>query len=161
LVRGISIGIFGAFAGAGVVIGTAKFYAQSLGGGDASFGILFAVLFAGFGAGVGGGPWLVGRWSRRRCFAVSIILAGIAVAALAVMPRLLPAALATFVTGVAAGMAFLTGVTLLGGEVDDSLRGRVFGFIQAGVRVTLLATIAISGVLVGVGSSRQLRVDGV
>ena len=34
LVRGLVLGILGAFAGAGVVVGTAQFYARSLGGGD-------------------------------------------------------------------------------------------------------------------------------
>jgi len=40
LVRGLVLGILGAFAGAGVVIGTAQFYARSLSGGDSTFFIL-------------------------------------------------------------------------------------------------------------------------
>ena len=158
LVRGVVIGILGAFAGAGVVVGTAKFYAQSLGGGDASFGVLFAVLFIGFGVGIAAGPRLVGRWSRRRSFATSIVVGGFAVIGLALTPRLLPASIATFVAGVAAGMAFLVGITLLGRDVDDEVRGRVFAVVQTGARVVLLATVALSGVLVGVGSSHRLQV---
>ena len=50
LVRGLVLGILGAFAGGGVVIGTAQFYAESLGGGDAAFFLLFAMLFVGLGA---------------------------------------------------------------------------------------------------------------
>ena len=159
LVRGIVIGILGAFAGAGVVIGTGRFYAQSLGGGDSTFAILFTVLFTGFGVGILGGPRLVGRWSRRRSFAVSIVLAGIALVGLAVAPRLTPAAVAALIVGIAAGMAFLTGITLIGRDVSDAMRGRVFAFIQTGARVTLLGSIAVSGVLVGFGSSRRLHVD--
>jgi dTMP kinase len=159
LVRGIAIGIFGAFAGAGVVIGTGRFYAQSLGGGDSTFAILFAVLFTGFGLGILGGPRLVGRWSRRRSFAVSIVIAGIALSGLAVAPRLLPAVVAALLVGTAAGMAFLTGITLIGRDVSDAVRGRVFAFIQTGARVTLLGSIAVSGALVGLGSSRRLHVD--
>ena len=41
LVRGLVLGILGAFAGGGIVIGTAKFFADSLGAGDAAFYILF------------------------------------------------------------------------------------------------------------------------
>lgn len=161
LVRGVVVGIVGAFAGAGIVVGTAKFYAQSLGGGDATFAILFAVLFAGFGVGVAAGPRIVGPLSRRRWFALSIILAGGAVVALALMPRLLPATVAAFVTGAGAGMAFLAGITLLGREVGDDVRGRVFAFIQTAVRVTLIASIAVAGIVVGVGSSRRLTLGPV
>jgi hypothetical protein len=39
--------------------------------------------------------------------------------------------------------------TLLGGEVGDELRGRVFGFVETGGRGALLTTIAIASVLVG------------
>src|SRR5262249_36567351 len=45
LVRGLVQGILCAFAGAGVVVGTAQFYARSLNGGDSTFFLLFAVLF--------------------------------------------------------------------------------------------------------------------
>jgi MFS family permease len=123
LVRGIAIGILGAFAGAGVVIGTGRFYAQSLGGGNSTFAMLFAVLFTGFGLGILGGPRLVGLWSRRRSFATSIVIAGIALIGLAVAPRLLPAAVAALIVGTAAGMAFITGVTLIGRDVSDEVRG--------------------------------------
>jgi dTMP kinase len=160
LVRGITIGILGAFAGAGVVIGTGRFYAQSLGGGDSTFAILFAVLFAGFGLGILGGPRVVGLWSRRRSFTTSIVIAGIALIGLAVSPRLQPAVVAALIVGTAAGMAFLTGITLIGRDVSEAVRGRVFAFIQTAARVTLLGSIAVSGVLVGLGSSRRLRVDG-
>lgn len=160
LVRGIVIGVLGAFAGAGVVIGTASFYSRSLGGGDATFGILFAAIFAGFGVGIAGGPALVGTLSRRRWFALSIVLAGIAVVGLAVAPRLAWAVFGSGVTGAAAGMAFLSGITLIGGEIGDDVRGRVVAFIQTAVRITLLLAIALSSVLVGVGSTRELHIGG-
>ena len=41
-------------------------------------------------------------------------------------------------------MALLTGMTLLGTEVADDLRGRVFAFVQTGCRVTLLLSIFAS-----------------
>ena len=56
LVRGLVIGILGAFAAGGVVIGTGKMYAASLGGGDATYGILFGAVFVGLGLGMGLGP---------------------------------------------------------------------------------------------------------
>jgi dTMP kinase len=152
LTRGLVAGILGAFAGAGVVIGTARFYAASLGGGDATFGILFAALFAGLGLGIIAGPVIVNGLSRRRWFALSIILAGTAVACLALAPRLFVAVAFAVVVGSGAGMAFLSGITLLGGDVDDAVRGRIFAFVQTAVRVALLLTAALSGVIAGVGA---------
>jgi MFS family permease len=157
LVRGLVTGVLGAFAGAGVVVGTARFYASSLGGGDATFGILFGALFAGFGLGVVVGPNIVGDLSRRRWFALSIVLAGGAVMILALAPQPIMATIASSAVGCGAGMAFLSGTTLLGGEVDDAVRGRVFAFVQTAVRITLMLSIALSGFLVGVGASRRIE----
>ncbi len=76
LVRGLVLGIFGAFAGGGVVIGTAQFFAQSLGGGDAAFYLLFAFLFVGLWRSASAlGPTIIRELSRRRWFGMSIVLA--------------------------------------------------------------------------------------
>ncbi len=156
LVRGLVLGILGAFAGAGVVVGTAQFYARSLGGGDATFYILFAIIFVGLGVGIVAGPRLVGTLSRRRWFGLSIVLAAGSVAVLAFAWHLAIAVCFALGVGVGAGMAFLAGTTLLGTEVGDEIRGRVFAFIQTGTQVTLLLTISLSSVLVGYGSSRDV-----
>nr|WP_203661171.1 dTMP kinase [Actinocatenispora rupis] len=154
--RGLVLGIFGAFAAAGVVVGTGRFYAKSLGGGDASFFLLFALLFVGLGIGITAGPKLVGALSRRRWFGLSIILATGAVGLLALAPHLMIACLLTVVVGAGAGMAFLNGITLLGAEIDDAMRGRVYSFIQVSVQGVLLLTLSLSSVLVGIGSSRHI-----
>jgi dTMP kinase len=160
LVRGLTYGILGAFSGAGVVVGTARFLAISLGGGDSTFATLFAVLFIGFGVGIVAGPRIVGQLSRRRWFGLSIMLGGVSILAVAVIPTLEPALVATAGAGAGAGMAFLSGITLLGNQVADDVRGRVFAFVQTAVRVTLVASIAVAGILVGLGSSRHIHVDG-
>jgi dTMP kinase len=156
LVRGLVLGILGAFAGAGVVVGTAQFYARSLGGGDSTFYILFAIIFVGLGIGIVGGPRLVRALSRPRWFGLSIVVAAGSVAALAFAWHLVIAVFFALGVGVGAGMAFLAGTTLLGTEVGDEVRGRVFAFIQTGTQVTLLLTISLSSVVVGYGSSREV-----
>ncbi|MFB9442534.1 dTMP kinase [Dactylosporangium vinaceum] len=157
LVRGLVLGIFGAFAGGGVVVGTAKFYAQSLGAGTSAFALLFAVLFLGLGAGIAAGPKLVGALSRRRWFGLSIILAAGSVLILAVAGHLTIAVGGALLVGVGAGMAFLSGTTLLGGEVADDMRGRAFAFVQMGTRVVLMLTISLSSVIVGLGGTRTIN----
>ncbi|WP_432907729.1 dTMP kinase [Micromonospora matsumotoense] len=158
LVRGLVLGIFGAFAGGGIVIGTAKFFAASLGAGDAAFYMLFGAIFIGLAIGIGLGPMIVRDMSRRRWFGMSIVLASASVLVLAFAIHLSMAILGAIMVGAGAGMAFLAGTTLLGGEVADEVRGRVFAVVQIGTRLVLILAIALSSLLVGVGGSRQLAI---
>ncbi|MFC0029325.1 dTMP kinase [Micromonospora chaiyaphumensis] len=158
LVRGLVLGIFGAFAGGGIVVGTAKFFAASLGAGDAAFFLLFGAIFIGLAIGIGAGPMIVRDMSRRRWFGMSIVLASASVLVLAFAIHLSMAMLGAVLVGAGAGMAFLAGTTLLGGEVADEVRGRVFAVVQIGTRLVLILAIALSSLLVGVGGSRQLTI---
>jgi dTMP kinase len=157
LVRGLVLGIFGAFTAGGIVVGTAQFYAAALGGGNATFYLLFGIIFIGLGAGIGLGPWMIGELSRRRWFGMSIMLAAIGVIVLALAPHLSVAVVGALLVGGGAGMAFLSGLTLLGGEVGDELRGRVFAFVHTGVRAVLMIAIALTGVLAGAGGARVIE----
>jgi dTMP kinase len=158
LVRGLVLGILAAFSAGGMVVGSAKFYAKSLSGGDSTFYLLFAMIFVGLAIGIAAGPKLIGALSRRRWFGLSIVLAGMAVALMAFAWHLSIAIVLVLLVGIAAGMAFLSGTTLLGSEVGDDVRGRVFGFVNMSTRVVLMLAIALSSVLVGLGSDRILAV---
>ena len=68
------------------------------------------------------------------------------------------ALLGALLVGAGAGMAFLAGTTLLGGEVGDEVRGRVFAVVQTGTRLVLMLAIALSGLLVGLGGSRRCEI---
>ena len=70
--------MLGSFAGAGTVVGAARSYSRTLGGGDAAFGLLFGGLFVGFGVGVLAGPTISGWLSRRLTFGLAVQLAGVA-----------------------------------------------------------------------------------
>jgi len=158
LVRGLVLGIFGAFAAGGVVIGTAKSFTASVQAGDAAFYLLFGAIFIGLGAGLGLGPTVVRDLSRRRWFGMSIVLAGASVIFLAAAIHLSMAMLGAVLVGAGAGMAFLSGITLLGGEIADDVRGRVFAFVQTGTRIVLMLAISLSSLLVGVAGSWQLSI---
>lgn len=158
LVRGLVLGIFGAFAGGGIVIGTARFFANSLGAGDAAFYLLFGAIFIGLAIGIGLGPMIVKEMSRRRWFGMSIVLASAAVMTLSFAIHLSMAMLGAVLVGAGAGMAFLAGTTLLGGEIADEVRGRVFAVVQIGTRLVLILAIALSSLLAGVGGSRRFEI---
>ncbi|MFD6754703.1 dTMP kinase [Micromonospora gifhornensis] len=158
LVRGLVLGIFGAFAGGGIVIGTSRFFANSLGAGDAAFSLLFGAIFFGLAIGIGLGPMIVRDMSRRRWFGMSIVLASASVMTLAFAIHLSMALVGAVLVGAGAGMAFLSGTTLLGGEVADEVRGRVFAVVQIGTRLVLILAIALGSLLAGVGGSRKLEI---
>src|SRR3954468_4386671 len=83
LVRGLVIGITGAFMAAGVVIATGQAFSASLGGGEAAYGLLFGAVFIGLGLGIAIGPSVARDLSRERLFGVAIVGAGVGVALLA------------------------------------------------------------------------------
>lgn len=160
VVRGLVFGILAAFGAGGMVVGSATLYAQSLSAGESAFAVLFAMIFIGLGVGIAAGPKMIGALSRRRWFGMSIVCAGVAVALMAFAWHLTVAVILALFVGVAAGMAFLAGTTLLGGEVVDAVRGRVFAFVNMSTRVVLMLAISLASVLVGLGNERQLRLWG-
>ncbi|MGH3906071.1 MAG: MFS transporter [Pseudonocardiaceae bacterium] len=160
LVRGLVTGIVGAFAAGGVVIACAKLYATSLGGGNAAYGMLFASLFAGLGLGMVLAPPAARRIRHRRLFGRAIVAAGLALVGVAVAPHLFVALGAVTLVGVGAGVAFLTGVTIIGAQVADEMRGRTIAFVQSLVRIDLLASMAMVPLLVGLVQQRTVTLFG-
>lgn len=160
LVRGLVLGIVGAFAAGGAVIACAKLYAVSLGGGDAAYGLLFASMFAGLGVGIVLAPHAARRIRHRRLFGLAIVAAGLALVPVALAPHLWFALLAVSLVGGGAGVAFLTGLTIIGSQVADSHRGRTIAFVQSIVRIDLLASLALVPLVVGLVEQRTLTVFG-
>ncbi len=157
LLRGLIVGILGAFAAGGAVIGAGRTYVNSLGGGDAAYGVLFGAVFVGLGLGMALGPRVARELSRRRLFGLAITFAGAALALTAVMPHIALSMVLVVGVGFGAGVAYLSGMTLLSAEIDDALRGRVFAFLQSLVRIVLILSLAAVPFLVG--GIGQLHVD--
>jgi dTMP kinase len=83
-------------------------------------------------------------FSRRRLFGVAIVSAAIPLAIIAVVPNLVIVTLGVVVIGAMGGIAYATGFTIVGLEVDDSTRGRVFAFFTSATQVILFLVIAVS-----------------
>jgi dTMP kinase len=150
VVRGIVVGMTGAFAAGGVVVGLGPSYVRNtLGGGSAGWGAVFAAIFFGLALGMFLGLRVLRGFSRRRLFGVSIMFAALPLAIIALIPNLVLVVILTVVLGACAGVAYVTGYTVIGLEVDDATRGRTFGFLQSAIRVILFAVIAIAPILAG------------
>ncbi|MCP2363476.1 dTMP kinase [Nonomuraea thailandensis] len=150
LVRGLVIGMLGAFAAGGAVVGVAKVYVEALGGGDAAYGVVFGAVFVGMALGMFFGLRLLRELSRRRLFGLAITVAGLVLVAIALVHNLVIVVMLTVVLGACAGIAWIIGYTLIGLEVDDAIRGRTFSFLQSTARVTLLLVVSLANPLAAI-----------
>jgi dTMP kinase len=146
VVRGLAIGMLGAFSAAGVVIGLAPSYITlTLKGGSAGFSLVFAVILIGLAIGMGFGSRPFGDFSRRRLFGVTLTASAVPLALIALVPNLVIVTILVLVMGIVSGIAYPTGFTIVGLEVDDDTRGRVFAFFLSTIQAILLAVIAVAG----------------
>ncbi|HYB14257.1 MAG TPA: dTMP kinase [Streptosporangiaceae bacterium] len=143
VLRGLVTGMVGAFVAAGVVVGLAYPYIKfTLKGGDAGFGLVFAAIFVGMALGMLVGPRLLEGFSLRRLFGLTITVAAVPLALVGLVPNLIMVTVFVVVLGALSGIAYATGFTIVGLEVDDDTRGRVFAFFQSSIQVILLTVIA-------------------
>ncbi len=148
LLRGLALGMVGAFSAAGVVVGLGYPYiTDTLHGGSSGWGVVFAAIFVGLALGMVPASRLFKDFSRRRLFGISIVAAAVPLALIALIPNLIMVALLVVFIGALAGIAYSTGFTVVGLEVADEARGRTFAFFQSATQAILFVLIAISGVL--------------
>ncbi|SNR62517.1 dTMP kinase [Haloechinothrix alba] len=160
LVRGLLVGMLGAFAAGGAVIGSSNAYATSLMAGDAAFGLLFIAVFTGMSLGMTGTSRLARRLPHERLFGLAIVGAGIALCAVALSPHLFVSLFAVGLVGACAGAAFLAGVTIIGTRIDDDIRGRINAIYQSLMKVVLGGTMAAVPLLIGLMRPRTVTIFG-
>ncbi|MPZ00732.1 MAG: MFS transporter [Actinophytocola sp.] len=158
LVRGLLIGMVGAFAAGGAVVGSSKPYAASLLAGESAFGMMFVCVFLGLAGGMAGAPKLAQRLPHDRLFGIAIVFAGFALMAVAAAPHLIVALAAVTLVGACAGAAFLTGVTIIGTQVEDAIRGRINAIYQSLMKVILGGSVAAVPLLIGLVRPRVISV---
>jgi dTMP kinase len=161
LVSGLILGLIGAFVAGGAVIGAGRIFVTSLGGGNAAYGVLFGAVFVGLGAGMALGPRVARGLSRRRLFGASIVFGGVCLILAAVMPLVAFAMVFVLGVGFGAGMAYLSGVTLMGTDVEDQMRGRVFALLQSLIRIVLIVSLAAVPFVVAQVGQHRFEVGGV
>lgn len=149
LVRGLVVGMLGAFAAGGAVIGVGRVFVGSMQAGDAAYGVLFGTVFVGLALGMFAGPRLLRGFSRKRLFGICLALAGVMLVGVSIVSELVFAVVLTAFVGAFSGMAWVIGYTLVGLEVEDHLRGRTFAFLQTMVRVVLIAVLAAAPLIAG------------
>jgi dTMP kinase len=156
LIRGLYVGIIGAFAAGGLTVGVAQLWVATLSAGTAGYSIMFGTVFTGLAVGMLVGPRILPGYTRSRVFGLVIGSAGIALLVMSFVRDFILAAGLAALVGMFAGMAWIIGYTLIGQEVEDRLRGRIFSFVLSSVRIMLLLTIAVGPVLAGAFGTHRL-----
>ena len=100
IVRGLIVGLLGAFVAAGAVIGLARTFVGDLAGGDAAYGLLFGSVFTGLAAGIALGPKVFSQFSRRRLFGAALTAAGFLLVILSLLQNLVLAIFVVIILGI-------------------------------------------------------------
>jgi len=161
VIRGLVVGMLGAFAAGGTAIALGRQFVAVLGGGEAAYGMLFGAIFTGLAVGMALGPRMLENLSRTRVFGIAIVAAGVSLAVMSLLPNLILALFATLAVGAFAGVAWIVAYTLLGLEVEDDKRGRTFATVQSLVRVDLLVVLAFAPVMAGLIGPHRIRLGRV
>jgi dTMP kinase len=111
-------------------------------------------------SGMGATPGLARRLTHNRLFGAAIVAAGASLILVALAPHLFVALGAVALVGCCAGVAFLTGLTIIGAQVANEIRGRVVAFVQSLVRIDLLASMAVVPLATGLVQTRVISIDG-
>jgi dTMP kinase len=147
VIRGLVVGMLGAFFAAGAVIGLARTFVGDLQAGEAAYGVLFGSVFTGLALGISFGPKVFSQFSRRRLFGASLAISGFFLILLSLVLNLVLAIFIVVLLGAFAGISWVTGFTMLGMEVQDEVRGRTFAFVQSLIRVSLVLVLAIAPII--------------
>lgn len=141
--RAMTIGIVLAFTGVGSVIALGPIFAQNtLGAGQAGWGILVTSVGLGMGAGMISTGLLERVIEKETLFPLAMIGGAGLLVVLAMMPNIALAAMLTAVMGSVVGLAWVAGYTLLHENVGDEFRGRTFATLTILARFGLLASLA-------------------
>jgi dTMP kinase len=162
LARGLIIGMLGALAAGGAIIALGRLFAETvLSGGDAAYGCCSGRCSS---ASPWAWRWVRARWATCPAAGPSGRRSSAPACRWSSWPscrswRSPPWPRSRWAPS--PGVAYVIGITLLGLEVEDALRGRMFGLVQSLMRVDLLLVTAGAPFLAGVIDERSFDVGAV
>jgi dTMP kinase len=169
LVRALITGAVGVFFGVGVVVTLGpEFVRTALERPGSDWPTLMTFVGVGLLVGILLAPWLSARLRKERLFAPALAAVGGLAALIATLPRFDVTLVAGTFLGVAAGLSFVLGYTLLHEHTDDEIRGRVFGAFYTASRVAMFAALGLAPFVAGaigrftiVAANRAVTMSGV
>lgn len=164
LIRSLITGVVGVFFGAGVVVTIGpEFVRTELGRPTTDWSILMTSVGAGLVLGIGGVRLLTrgeDGLAPERLFPWALGATGAIATVIATLPSFTATLVAGCALGAVAGMAFVTGYTLLQVSTPDEVRARTFATFYTGTRTALFAALAIAPFLAGAIGRGTIIVGG-
>jgi dTMP kinase len=156
LIRSLILGVVGVFFGGGVVISLGPaFVGTSLGGADTDWFTLMAFVGVGLVVGIIAVAVVTRRFAKEKVFPIALAATGAIAAVMAVLPTLTLTLGAGFALGVAAGLSFVMGYTMLHEHTDDEVRARTFAAFYTGTRMAMFVALGLAPFLAGlIGTGR-------
>lgn len=104
---------------------------------------------------------VVGRFvSRQHLIAFSIFVFGLSLVSFASVPYYELITLFAVLAGAAVGSLSVAGYTFIHETVENGMQGRVFSALEVTIRVSLMLSLALSGIAADLIGQRVLRLDG-
>jgi dTMP kinase len=150
VVRSVILAMGVGLMGCGAVVPLGPIYAsQVLGADPSSFGLLMTGL--GFGAAIGvlSLSAVARRLPSEPVFVGAVVATGLGLILSSSVSTLTPAVFLVGVFGMGAGVAYVSGFTIIQERVTDELRGRTFATLYTIIRFCLLLSLAASPWLAG------------
>jgi dTMP kinase len=150
VVRSVILALGVGLMGCGAVVPLGPIYAKQLLGADpSSFGLLMTGLGFGGAIGVLALSAVARRLPTEPVFVGAILATGVGLILASSVSSLTPAVFLTGLFGMGAGVAYVSGFTLIQERVSDEMRGRTFATLYTIIRFCLLFSLAVSPWLSG------------
>jgi dTMP kinase len=161
VVRSLILGVVGVAFGAGVVVSVGpEFVRTALGRAESDWFTLVAFLGVGLLVGIAAAPLLSRRFRKERMFPIFLALTGLIAAVIAVLPSFLYTLVAGACLGLAGGLSFVLGYTLIHESTTDHVRGKTFAAFYLVTRVGMFAALGLAPFLAGAIGFATLIVPG-
>jgi dTMP kinase len=150
VVRSVILALGVGLMGCGAVVPLGPIYAEQVLGADpSSFGLLMTGLGFGGAIGVLSLSAVARRLPTEPVFVGAILATGVGLILASSVSSLTPAVFLTGLFGMGAGVAYVSGFTLIQERVSDEMRGRTFATLYTIIRFCLLFSLAASPWLSG------------
>lgn len=150
LVYALVTGVTGVFFGAGIIVALGPvFVDRTLGRPAGDWFTMLTVVGAGLVAGIIAVPFITNRFRTERVYPIALAVTSLIATVIAVLSDWIVTLALGAALGAAAGLAVVTGYTLLHVYTADDSRGRTFASFYTGTRVATFAALGLAPFLAG------------
>ena len=150
LVYALVTGVTGVFFGAGIIVAIGEpFVRRVLERPQQDWFTMVTAVGAGLVVGIISVGWLTNRFRTERVYPVALVITALIATTIALQSLWLVTLLLGAALGAAAGLAVVTGYTLLHTYTVDESRGRTFAAFYTGTRVATFAALGLAPFLAG------------